>query len=82
MDAVRQAGLDIPGDVSVVGFDNVPVSAYVTPPLITVEQPMQEMGRVATEMLMTLIRGEALDTRVYQVPTRLIIRGSTGETVG
>lgn len=50
LDAVRNRGLRIPDDISVVGFDNIPQSAVVYPPLTTVEQPLEQMGRGATQM--------------------------------
>ncbi|MDP9904437.1 substrate-binding domain-containing protein [Arthrobacter bambusae] len=53
-DAVRYLGLDIPGDVSVVGFDDVPEATWATPQLTTVRQPIQEMGATAFRMLLRL----------------------------
>ncbi len=56
MDAVRNRGLRIPDDISVVGFDNIPQSALVYPPLTTVQQPLEQMGRVATQMLLGILK--------------------------
>ena len=50
-EAARRHGLRIPHDLSVVGFDGLPVAAWVSPPLTTVGQPLAEMGGVATQML-------------------------------
>ena len=51
MDAVRSRGLRIPGDISVVGFDDIPLSSMVHPALTTVNQPLEKMGRVATQKI-------------------------------
>lgn len=74
--AARQMGLEVPQDLSVVGFDNLPETAYFNPPLTTVDQSIDKMGYVATEILIGLIRGESPDSLLYEIPTRLIIRES------
>jgi LacI family transcriptional regulator len=78
MHVARTLGLSVPGDVSVIGFDNIPESALIEPPLTTIDQSIQEMGRLAVEMLIDLIEGN--DDRPSQVtlPTRLVIRQSCG----
>ena len=76
MEAVRDRGLSIPHDLSLVGFDNMPESAYLNPPLTTVDQSIEEMGFVAAEMLINLIEGEALESNLHKIPTKLIIRDS------
>jgi LacI family transcriptional regulator len=73
----RELGLDVPGEVSVVGFDNLPESALAAPPLTTVNQPIRAMGRHAIEMLITLIRGEQPDTAHLTLATELVIRQTT-----
>jgi LacI family transcriptional regulator len=78
--AIRVAAsldLAVPGDLSVVGFDNIPDSALCSPPLTTVEQPIHEMGRLATEMLIKLIRGDGPGDTHVTLPTRLVVRQST-----
>jgi LacI family transcriptional regulator len=57
MHVARSLGLAIPDDVSVVGFDNIPESALMAPPLTTIDQSIQEMGRRAVELLIGLIDG-------------------------
>jgi LacI family transcriptional regulator len=52
LQAIREAGMDVPKDVSVMGFDNVDVTAIVHPPLTTIHQPKYEMGRAAVEILL------------------------------
>ena len=75
-------GLDIPGDVSVVGFDNIPESALTEPPLTTIDQSIQEMGRQAVELLIDLIEGNTEGPQRITLPTRLVVRQSTGRAPG
>ncbi len=75
----RELGLDVPGDLSVVGFDNLPESALAAPPLTTVNQPIRAMGRHAIEMLITLIRGGAPDTAHLTLATELVVRQTTAQ---
>ncbi len=70
----RELGLRVPEDISVIGFDNIPEAEHLN--LTTVDQFINEMGFVATKMLIRLIHGEELDTQLYKMPTQLIIRGS------
>ncbi len=74
--AVRARGLSIPDDVSVVGFDDVSIASIVTPALTTVRQPLIEMGRVATTMLLRLIAEEPLDSMRVELTTTLVVRDS------
>ena len=76
IEAAQEAGLGVPDDLSVVGFDNIPEAAYMNPALTTVDQFIDEMGYVATEMLIRLIRGEPLESDPYKMPTQLIVRDS------
>jgi LacI family transcriptional regulator len=78
-EAARQRGLRIPEDLSVVGFDDLPVDRWLSPPLTTVRQPLAEMGRVAAEMLGTLIEGMPLASRRVELATELIVRSSTAQ---
>jgi DNA-binding LacI/PurR family transcriptional regulator len=78
MCAIRDAGLVIPGDIAVVGFDNVPLASYFTPSLTTVEQPTAELGRKAAAMLLERIERASTEApREICFPCRLIIRDST-----
>jgi len=77
--ALRDLRMNVPGDVSVVAFDDFPESMLVAPFLTFAEQPAYEMGRMATELLLKRISGEV--TGGYQnliLPTQIIERGSTG----
>jgi LacI family transcriptional regulator len=78
MHVARTLGLDIPGDVSVVGFDNIPESALIEPPLTTIDQSIQEMGRRAVELLIDVIEGETGRAQQVTLPTRLVVRQSSG----
>jgi LacI family transcriptional regulator len=77
MDAVRNRNLRIPDDISVVGFDNIPQSAMINPSLTTVQQPLEQMGRVATQMLLGILKNPQKDVNRIELPTELIIRSST-----
>jgi LacI family transcriptional regulator len=76
-EAARQRGLRIPQDLSVVGFDDLPVTRWVSPPLTTVRQPLAEMGRAAAQMLGELIEGVPLRSSRVELSTELIVRDST-----
>jgi LacI family transcriptional regulator len=82
MDAVRNRGLRIPDDISVVGFDNIPQSAVVFPSLTTVEQPLEEMGRGATQMLLRILKKSEANVGRTELPTRLVARGSSSAPKG
>jgi LacI family transcriptional regulator len=75
-EAARQRGLRIPQDLSVVGFDDLPTARWVSPPLTTVRQPLADMGRVAAEMLGSLIEGIPLRSQRVELATELIVRES------
>ncbi len=79
MDAVRSCGLRIPEDVSVVGFDNIPQSALVRPALTTVLQPLEHMGRVATQILLDMLKDPGKKITRIELPTELIIRDSVSD---
>jgi LacI family transcriptional regulator len=76
IEAAREMGLRVPQDLSVIGFDNIPEAAYSDPALTTIDQFIEEMGRVATGKLVDLIQGEALESDLYKVPTQLVVRNS------
>jgi beta-xylosidase len=76
-EAARQRDLRIPDDLSVVGFDDLPVSRWASPPLTTVRQPLAEMGSTAARMLGELMDGGPLRTNRVELSTELIVREST-----
>jgi DNA-binding LacI/PurR family transcriptional regulator len=73
MRAIREAGLSVPQDVKVVGFDDSPLATAAHPPLTSVRQPMEELGREMAHLLMSLVNGEATRTSVM-LPTELVPR--------
>ena len=75
--AARERGLQVPADLSVVGFDDVEMAAIVTPALTTVSQPLQEMGRLAVTVLYRQINGQPLDANRVELSTKLVVRDST-----
>jgi len=77
MEAAQEMGLDVPGDVSVIGFDDIPEAARTTPALSTVRQPIQQMGSAAVELLIALMDGRIPETTHVRLPTSLVIRGTT-----
>jgi LacI family transcriptional regulator len=76
--ALHERAMPVPEAMSVVGFDDMPYAALVTPALTTVRQPLREMGRVATRMLLRLIAGEPVETVRVELATPLIKRASCG----
>jgi LacI family transcriptional regulator len=79
--AARSAGIRVPDDLAVVGFDDIPFAAYVSPSLTTIAQPKPEMGRQAVEMALALAGAEASDLSVTTnvvLRGRLVVRESSG----
>ena len=75
----RRLGLRVPEDLSVMGFANLSMSIYADPPLTTVAQPIEEMGRLAINCLLDEINsGVRTPSRDIQLPTELVVRESTG----
>lgn len=79
--AARDAGLRVPEDVSVVGFNDSPVCPHVAPPLTSVSIPVFEMGAAAARMLCDALDGKPGKTEVL-LPTKLVVRRSTGPAGG
>ena len=79
--ALHARGRSIPTDMSVVGFDDVSIAALVTPALTTVRQPLAEMGRTATRMLLRHISKEPLDSTRVELTTNLVVRASCAPLV-
>jgi DNA-binding LacI/PurR family transcriptional regulator len=75
--AAHQAGLRIPQDLSVVGFDDYSLDEWLVPPLTTVRQPLRNMGTVAARMVLDLANGIELASRRRELATELIVRSST-----
>jgi LacI family transcriptional regulator len=77
--ALKDAGFDVPGDVSVVGFDDIQSAAYTTPSLTTVRQPLMAMGKRGAQVLLERIANseKAYPAEIVMAP-ELIVRESTG----
>ncbi len=74
--ALYEQNIRIPDDMSVIGFDDVMYSAQMSPPLTTIHQPLVEIGRMATNMLLQLISGLPLDSLHVELSTSLVVRQS------
>jgi LacI family transcriptional regulator len=74
---LRAAGLSIPKDVQIVGFDDERAARLVDPQLSTMRQPLEAIGEKAVGLLLAAVRGTALTPIRYELPTQLVIRGST-----
>jgi DNA-binding LacI/PurR family transcriptional regulator len=75
LSSIRQHGMKVPEDVSIVGFDDLSIASYSQPPLTTIRQPKHQMGRAATEMLLNLLE-ESIPSSVRKVQGELIVRES------
>ena len=76
--AARRAGLECPSDVSVVGYDDSALMNCTEPPLTTVRQPIEPMGRMVIELLVGQIAGSSVPHDELLFEPELVVRGSTG----
>jgi DNA-binding LacI/PurR family transcriptional regulator len=74
--ALRKAGLKIPDDISIIGFDDIPWAKYSDPPLTTVRLPAQKLASEACNMLLDLLQGSEPDERHTVLETELVVRKS------
>ncbi|WP_020395091.1 LacI family DNA-binding transcriptional regulator [Thiolinea disciformis] len=77
--AIHEQGLQVPRDLSIVGFDDIELSRFTSPPLTTVRQPKQEMGIHAVDMLVERIKGRRSDTQTLLLTPELCVRDSTAK---
>jgi LacI family transcriptional regulator len=75
--AATEAGLSVPEDLSVVGFDDIQIAPHVNPPLTTVRQDKAGLGSAAADALISLIEGDVDTSGLTTLPVELIARGST-----
>jgi LacI family transcriptional regulator len=75
---IAARGLRVPDDVAVVGFDDIALAKYTEPPLTTIKQPIREIGKLATELIMARVNGERREPQNHRLKTNLIVRGSCG----
>ena len=78
MRELQAAGIRVPADIAVVGFDDIHVGSLLTPPLTTVRQPMRLLGERACSLLLERLADPSLPRRAERLPTELIIRESCG----
>jgi LacI family xylobiose transport system transcriptional regulator len=76
-EAARELGLRVPHDLSVVGFDDLPLARWISPPLTTVRQPLTEMAEAAARLVLDLSRGRQPGTLRVDLATRLVERASS-----
>lgn len=82
MNAAHSIGLSIPADLSVAGFDDIPLASQIWPPLTTIRQPLRRMAKLAADLLIRRLRGDKPDNSVLSVPAERVIRQSTGAAPG
>jgi DNA-binding LacI/PurR family transcriptional regulator len=81
LDVCREAGVQVPGHLSIVGFDGISFSASTSPPLTTVWQPAYERGCLAADLLFRRLEHPGEPVVVEHMPCRLLVRGTTGPLV-
>ena len=82
MSAIQESGLDVGKDISVTGFDDIPMSEHSHPPLTTLQQPIYQIGVLLCEMLVQTIRGDELENPNVILQPKLMIRQSSGFAPG
>lgn len=82
IEAARQQQLNLPADLAIVGFDDIPWSAYLNPPLTTVHLPAHRLGWNAGQLLIRMLNQEPIDDASLLLETRLIVRSSCGSEAG
>ncbi len=80
--ALYEAGLSVPGDVSIIGFDDIDITGYMTPGLTTVRQPILDMGARTAEVMSLLISGEGIGAEPLVFSHSLVVRESTAAPCG
>jgi LacI family transcriptional regulator len=77
MHQLFEQGIDVPRQVAVVGFDDIPLAPYLKPSLTSVAVPAYDLGALATERLLRQLAGEPVEPVVW-LPTHVVVRGSSG----
>jgi LacI family repressor for deo operon, udp, cdd, tsx, nupC, and nupG len=77
--AIKESGRRVPGDISVVGFDDIQFARFSDPPLTTIAQPKMELGSEAMTLLLKILQDRSTPPQKRVLPTQLIIRASTGK---
>src|SRR6266508_1023200 len=81
LDVLHSAGIRVPDDLAITGFDDVPEAQIATPPLTTVRMRFDAMGRAAAERLLEILAGASMSAARISVPTALVVRRSAGERI-
>lgn len=76
--ALKDNGVDVPKDMSIIGFDDIRFAKFLSPSLTTIQQPVEHIGQASVDMLVKLINNKKLDNKYIELPVKLIIRNSTG----
>lgn len=79
IEAAQAAGLKVPEDLSVIGFDDIDMAAHCNPPLTTIRQDVERIGREALELLVELVQNPKMPPPERIIPAKLIVRQSTGQ---
>jgi LacI family transcriptional regulator len=82
IDAIHDAGLRVPADISLIAFDDLPWTELIWPPLTVVAQPVRDLGATATQRLLGRIAGNMGPPETVILPTSFLVRGSTGPVPG
>lgn len=82
IEAIRESGLRIPEDISIVGFDDIPIASIMFPKLTTVQQPLEQMGSISARLLLEQVENPQNPPRRITLSTQLIKRESTGPVHG
>jgi DNA-binding LacI/PurR family transcriptional regulator len=77
---IAARGLRVPEDISVVGFDGIALGRYTQPPLTTMAQPIRDIGKLATELVLSRVNGERKEARIHRLERGLVVRRSCGIT--
>ncbi|UCZ52824.1 LacI family transcriptional regulator [Bacillus shivajii] len=75
LEAFKENEIDVPNDISIIGFDDIQLAPYVQPPLTTVKQPMYEMGKLSSHLIFQVLEGEGVKN-AYSLETDMVIRDS------
>ncbi len=74
--AIYKLGLKIPDDISLIGFDDIPLISELSVPLTTIRQPVKDIGGLAVALLIKQIKGHEIENKIYEIPIDLVIRNS------
>lgn len=77
IEAARELGIDLPGELSIMGFDDSPVAPMASPPLTTIQQPLSDIGKTATRLLVERVEGKPVPPTAHLLEPALVARGST-----